>query len=242
MGELQQVGKTKRGSPIYAYDEKGRPVFGYHPKTGKPICAKTKSNKEPCLRMDRMQNGRCEKHGGRAAAGIASPNFKHGKFRGVPEKILPTYDEVRNDPELLHLRDSIALTYARINELLEGADHGESGELWRAGRAKWVEVKDALASGEGIPQAMRSMDRFVSYGVDESYTWREIDKLHGTIQRLTTAEHKRLVETGEMVKHDQVRMLMASLQASLVNRIGDPETVGAIWRDVKEDYRRAMGR
>ncbi len=56
--EVEPVGHTVRGVPILAYDEKNRPVFGYHPDNGKPICA-FPTKRGPCKNTSRMDNGRC---------------------------------------------------------------------------------------------------------------------------------------------------------------------------------------
>ena len=66
-----------------------------------------------------MPNGRCRMHGGKSLGGIASPNFKHGGYsKFLPVRLGDNYQEAMADPELLALRDDIALLDARVHDLM----------------------------------------------------------------------------------------------------------------------------
>lgn len=93
--------------------------------------AKTRSG-APC-RGQAMLNGRCRMHGGATPAGVALPHFRTGRrSRDLPARLAARYQEARSDPQLLELREGIALVDARIADLLARVDAGESGARWRA--------------------------------------------------------------------------------------------------------------
>jgi hypothetical protein len=68
-GGLEPVGKSHKGPPIYGFDgpNANRPIFGYHPEKGVPVCAsklRTKlTNKDAvCLSSMRHSNGGRYRH------------------------------------------------------------------------------------------------------------------------------------------------------------------------------------
>src|SRR5262245_19691930 len=95
----------------------------------KPCGAKTRAG-GPCQRAA-MPNGRCSKHGGKSLVGPAAPGFRHGRYsKLLPVQLAARFDEAKADPELLGLRDEIALVDARIADVLERMERGESSKTW----------------------------------------------------------------------------------------------------------------
>jgi hypothetical protein len=69
-----------------------------------------------------MPNGKCRFHGGMTPVGPASPHFKHGRHSILLKEIKGLgshYERALADPDLLNLSDEIAITDARIGQLLE---------------------------------------------------------------------------------------------------------------------------
>ena len=84
----------------------------------------------PCDR-DAMPNGVCYTHGGNSRAGIASGTFKTGKYsKYLPARLVGKYEEAAADPELLALRDDVALLDTRIVTVVSALNTGESQEAW----------------------------------------------------------------------------------------------------------------
>lgn len=76
-------------------------------------------------------NGRCRMHNGFAAIGPASPNFKHGRHSKLLKDIKGLsahYERALADPDLLRLDAEVALTDARISQLL--AKVGQAKGKW----------------------------------------------------------------------------------------------------------------
>src|SRR4051812_28697546 len=94
-------------------------------------CGAKTRNGAPC-RTRPMPNGRCRMHGGKSLSGPASPTFttgRHSKY--LPARLLARYQEMTQDAELLALRDEIALIDARISDVLQRVERGESSRIWR---------------------------------------------------------------------------------------------------------------
>ena len=68
-----------------------------------------------------MPNGVCRVHGGQSRAGFEHPSLKHGRYsKHLPTKAMAEFQQALHDPELLSLRNDIALVDVRLNELVAG--------------------------------------------------------------------------------------------------------------------------
>lgn len=89
--------------------------------TDRKICGARNRQGKPCG-LAPMPNGRCKFHGGMTPVGPASPHFKHGRHSVLLKDIKGLgqhYERALADPDLLRLDAEIALTDARIGDLLE---------------------------------------------------------------------------------------------------------------------------
>lgn len=93
--------------------------------------AKLKNGTGHCRRSPVTGRSRCHVHGGATPRGIASPHFLHGRYsKALPVQLAATYEQARRDPELLNLRDEIALIDARMSELLHSPPPLDWGQVY----------------------------------------------------------------------------------------------------------------
>jgi hypothetical protein len=180
--------------------------------------AKAKSTGEQCKKTAVPGMEVCRYHGGLTPRGIASPHFKHGRYsKYLPARLSQRYLEAAGDPELLALRDDIALVDARTSELLATLDSGESGRLWRdllALRREFVEATRAGDEARGriiLADLMNAIQR----GAADFERWGEVVDLLERRRRLVDSEQKRLVAMQQMVTAEQAMGLVAALAASV---------------------------
>ena len=82
--------------------------------------AKAKRTGERC-QAAAMPNGVCRVHGGQSRAGLNHPSLTHGRYsKHLPTKAMVEFQQALHDPELLSLRNDIALVDVRLNELVGG--------------------------------------------------------------------------------------------------------------------------
>jgi hypothetical protein len=83
------------------------------------LCAARTRNGQPCRRYRLAGRSRCRLHGGLSLIGPASPAWRHGRYSKIAFRygISQAYEDARNDPNLLSLRNSIAVLELRIEEL-----------------------------------------------------------------------------------------------------------------------------
>lgn len=183
----------------------------------------------------------CTVHGGLTPSGVASANWKHGRYsKAIPTRLMERYQASESDPELLNLRSDIALVDARISELLGSVDVGESGRLWRdLGKLR----KDFLvAQREKDQDAMASvlteLLNTVGRGAQDWERWQEIADFLERRRRLVESEQKRLVAMQQMVTAEQAMTLVTTLGLAvreIVLEHVDADTGRAILSKVQQE-------
>jgi len=197
-----------------------------------PRCsARSKGSGDQCRLPALPGRTVCRFHGGKSPRGVASPSFKHGRYsRSLTGTLAARYHEATTDPELLSVRDEIALLDARISEVLAKIPEREPGSSWRSLRSTFVSFRAALAKGK-TADANDALDRLgilISEGEDESVTWSEVGSLIGQRARLSEVETRRLVEARAMLRIDELGMLIAGIVEAVRVNVKDREVVGKI--------------
>lgn len=199
---------------------------------GKRICGRQKSRgRGLCQSTVLYANGCCRVHGGPSLSGAANANFKTGyRSKFLPERLAAKYAEALTDTHLVGLREEIALTDARLGELLEQLDTGESGARWRAARASFAAVQNALATGDRPAQlaALKALGAVLKAGVAESGTWTEIHKTLYLRKQLVDSESNRLKDMHQMMSAERAMTFVAALVASVRQVVTDPAQLAAI--------------
>lgn len=203
------------------------------PMTDKKICgAKTSSGGE-CQSTILCRNGRCRVHGGATPRGVASPHFKHGRYsKSLPAQLGARYLEAQRDPGLHELRDEIALTDARITELLGRLGTGESGAAWLRLREVFARLIDAITEQNAVlVQARLEMIRRILAGGDDTAAWADINRMIEQRRRLVESERKYMLQAEHMLSVEEVLALTGSLLASVKANVADRDAMARIAQD-----------
>lgn len=191
-----------------------------------------------CLR-DPMANGsgRCPKHGGRALRGAESGTFVHGRYsRHVPVRLLERLETARQDPELLSLRAEIELTDARVAELLERVQSGESAMAWKHVARHWKDFRRFKAAGNTARQdeALEELSDALERGLRDQHAWDEIGGHLDRRQRLVEAQQKHLERTQATLTVEEAMGLLGTVLDVLRRHVIDPDVLDAIGADLEQ--------
>lgn len=199
------------------------------------ICGAMTRMGSPCKGQP-MANGRCRMHGGATPAGLGLPQFKTGRYsKYLPARLADRYHEAAQDPELLALRDDIALLDSRLAELVQRVDTGESSQFWESfkkairayskvrgvrdrdkGDAAWGAVLDVLADA------------------DQDYSaWAEVISLIDLRSKLSERERKRLSDMQQMMTNEQAMTLLGAVAGVIRKHVHDRDTLAAITADLR---------
>lgn len=182
-------------------------------------------------------NGRdvCYHHGGKSLQGSAVATFQTGRYsRYLPERLAERYEEAASDPELLSLREDVALLDTRLSQLIARADTGESAEAWKRVQKTLKDLQKAEAGGkpERKKEARWALEDAIEQGGTDIEVWTEIGFHLERRRKLTESERKRLIDAEQMVRADQAMSFVAALVASVRKHVEDPRVLAAISADI----------
>lgn len=184
-----------------------------------------------------MPNGRCHLHGGKSLSGVAHPNFKTGRYsKYLPARLAGRYQEAAQDPNLLALREDIALLDSRIAEVVSRLTTGESGGAWKAVRAAYENM--LLAKSTGDPQlfaaSLNNLGDTIQSGYGDEESWIEISILLQQRRKLVESERKRLVDMQQMITAEQAMILVSTLVDILRRHVTERPVLAAISADITQ--------
>ena len=202
----------------------------------KAACGAKTRNGTPCRRAPCL-NGRCPNHGGKSLAGIASPRLTHGRYsRSLPVQLTARYTAAQHEPELLSLRDELALRDARIADVPSRVDSGESGQLWQQLRGLNAELDTARRTGDtdALAAALSELQATIRQGSADYAAWNDIYTLLDQRRKLSESERRRLVALQQMLSVEQAMLLVARVASIVKAHVTDRATLGAISADLAQ--------
>jgi len=176
--------------------------------------------------------------------GMAAPNYRTGRYSKVlPIRLQQSYEEARANPQLLSLRDDIAACEARLGDLFQRVDTGESGALWVALRQVLDAFNKALATNDqpALQRHLATLRVLVTRGSDDYAAWAEIQALWETRCKLTLTEQKTLVTMQQMVSAEQLMVYMGAITHAIQRYVtlhADAEIARAILGDLSAEFAR----
>ncbi len=180
-----------------------------------------------------MQNGRCRLHGGKTPNGAALPQFKNGKHsKYMPTRLLERYRDGVADPELLSLRSDIALTDARLSDVLERVDTGESGDAWKQAKEAYKVMTSGKPGDEGIGKLL--LWQIIDKGLADYAAWHEVGDLLEQRRRIVESEQKRLVAAQQMISTEQAMSFVTAIVDSVRRNVQDRDALTAISMDISK--------
>lgn len=215
----------------------------------KRVCgAKLRGKDATCRTTQLMGNGRCRLHGGKTPAGIASPNYKHGRFsRVMPTHLADRFEDIKADPELISNRQSLALVNTLLEERLKSIYEGCPPDAWKLAKdilgqykteldwePEYSEFSGKLMNGPA-PRPEKTLEQLSDLLTKGTVS---ADAFELTAEMIET--HRRAVDTEyKLVKDSQSRMdaadaIMAAraLADSVKRHVKDPETLRLIQADM----------
>lgn len=182
-----------------------------------------------------MLNGRCRMHGGASLSGAASPTFKTGRYSKVlPARLASRYHEALNNPDLLALRDDIAVIDARLGELIGQLDAAGGADVLKAMAEEVtcleaaLQAEDRHSATEGV-EALRTL---LNRAEAEGERWEQIAVWMERKRKLSETERRLLVDMQQVITAERAMVLMAALVDIVRRHVDDRGILAAIVHDV----------
>jgi hypothetical protein len=147
------------------------------------------------------------------------------------------------DPELMSLRQDLALLEARMIDVLQRVDTGEAGVVWRDAQAAMATFNRAKARQDvdGMTLALANVQRLITQGTADYASWREIGELIDQRRKLVEAEQRRLTLAHEVLHRDQAMALVGQVVDILRRHVHDRDILNAIALDIQALGHRGNG-
>lgn len=175
-------------------------------------------------------------HGGSSPRGVAAHLFKTGRrSKFLPTRLAAQYKEALIDPDLVTLRDELALVDVRLNELLTRVDTGESGAAW-AQLVKTVrELNVAVRAGKAseMAEALNELDAAVARGASDRGAWNDVMRIVEQRRKLAESERRRLVDLQQMITAEQLMTYTGALLALVKENVTDKTILSNIGAGVR---------
>jgi hypothetical protein len=170
-------------------------------------------------------------HGGRTPRGLASPLTRSGRYsRDLPTRVLTRYESALADPELLSVRDDIAL--------LQGSIQGVMAEIREAEARPDLDailgmVERISSDWQGwdwtrMNQELEALKGAITGQQQARSAMREVRELIKEKATLIAAENRLLADRQAFISVEQFLLAMRALGAAVRRLVDDPDTLRAI--------------
>jgi|GEM_PF-4574428 len=152
--------------------------------------------------------------------------YKGGKYsKYLPSRLLESYTNAKDDPEILSLNDDIALTEARVTDVLQRVDANESGAMWDELSRLSKEIKLARKSGDPVlvEDLFDQMLKLIDKGKGDRENWREIGDLMERKRKLSESQLKLLVTKQEFISRQQAVAMISLITNAIKESVSDPK-------------------
>jgi len=198
--------------------------------------AKCKATGEQCRRSAVSGRRVCQVHGGATPTGYGLPQTRHGRYsRDLPTRLAGRYREALTDPELISVREEIALVDARTADLLGRVDTREAGFYWSM-IAKAVRdfqnAKGQMFEQVKQAEAFARIEACTSEGTADYAAWAEVLELVERRRKLAETETKRLAAMGQQITAERAMLLLAAVVDVIRRHVTERDTMAAISREI----------
>ena len=216
----------RRDKRTYTFDAEGKPVCGARNRTG-GICKRTPTE----------GRNRCNLHGGKSLRGMQSPHFVTGRYsKDVFGHLVARYEQAVNDPELLAMRDEIALLQVRIADVLKSLNIGESREIWIDLKKEYDKLRKAIVKGDksSITDSIVRIGSIIDKANDYHNRWDEVMKAMTVKSQLVDKEQKRLTAMSQMISAEEAMKMMVAVVKVVQENVTDRDTLQAIASSIQQ--------
>lgn len=219
---------------------KGAAPFTLKNERGETVCGAWRSKERAYCQQTIIDpvNGRCRKHGGTKERGILNPNFRTGRYSSAlaDSTLIGAYLAAKADPELLSLRDEIALVDAQMQAqflLVDAQDN--SLELLNELRDLNRSLADAIRKSDAkrVALMLTQIEAQSLIPVNGAAEFGRLNELIELRRKLVESERKYTVEQEQYWTLDRASATFGAILQILRERISDRKVLSEIGKDIR---------
>lgn len=221
--------KTELGTErAYAWDDAyWETVQLVEQRVGYAICGSKTGDGTPCQSRPIKTRARCKFHGGRVPRGVDSPHYRGKAW----SKDLPTRlaDKVRaglENPDLISMREELALIDARMSELVERLVTNEDGDAWFEVSRIAARIRKVVDDQPGnwfdeLEECLQELAACLNAHTSDVQTWSEIQQTLEQRRKIADTERKREEFEADAVTRNQWATFLTSVQTAIMEEVTD---------------------
>lgn len=212
--------------------------FRVKSRQGKPRCQAWNGNKgRQCENLPVKGRGHpaapefykrvCGTHGGKTPSGVESPHWKHGRYsKDLPANLAADYVRSLKDPDLVSLRDQLALIDVFIKQDIRKLAALEEAGDWSRALELLVEMENASASGdiELVALRLQELRGLVDKGEESIRVRDRIIRRVEQYRKVAESERRRMVDLRLLLTVERQMALLGAVVAILKEEISDKDT------------------
>lgn len=160
------------------------------------------------------------------------PTAKAGyRYSGaLPKNSVPRYEGAVKDPNLLGLRDEVALLQMRIYELQEEIQRNESRAAWFKAYEHFQLFEEALKAQDSVQMSenLTILRRTLKHGVDKRHAWDEVRQTISLLKAVGESERKRMLELQQYMTIESALTMVSALVTEIRKHITAQDVLEAI--------------
>ncbi len=176
----------------------------------------------------------CRHHGGKSLRGFAVPHFKTGaqsKYHYLPERLSEKVGEFLSDPELVELRENIAVYDSRLTELYSQLGESEPAAVWNELASLYGRWQSSESAEKG-DEARRAFETLLNEGASEqsksARVWDKIIELTEQRRKLVESESKRLKDQQQIITGEQFLTFIQFVLSVIKENVTDRQQLNRI--------------
>jgi len=159
----------------------------------------------------------------------------------MPQHLYERFEEARQDPDLLSVRNDLALMEARLTQLMERIDEGASEQCWRDLKERFGDLKRArrIHDKDAEEMALAKIEDTIERGERDTDTWEDVRKTIELKVKLSQAELKRLMAMNQILTVENAMTLLGRVVDAVKRHVQDEQALAAIGAEFSRmvDYR-----
>lgn len=194
----------------------------------KKLCgAKLRGKDRTCRLAPVKGRNRCRLHGGATPpAGPTHHSYRHGRYSvaGCPENLTAHLEVAAADPDLLSLRQEIALIQGLIRDMISRPGGSPSQYLGMVRRLAARARSEKLQNSETVVELLDAIEATAS--VADLYD--EIAELAVKKGKLVENESKRLEQLGQQISAERAYLLIQQTLIALREEVKDGQVLSRV--------------
>lgn len=178
----------------------------------------------------------CMMHGGKTPVGPAASQYKHGQYsKYLAGRILSRYEEALDAVQVDDQASQIAILDARLAELFDRLDHGESWQAWEEANEALKQFEEALRVNDQQQAGvwLAELKRAIRMGRNDYAAWHEISDHLEQRRKYVESERRQNEKAGLVFNLQEAGALIAAVLAALKKHVEDRATLAAITADIE---------